>query len=198
MADLAVSVYELCEADVPGASLHGRDPGMLTVPELKRWLACRGASRRGRKADLVLRVSEYIACRTRQGDCRSGWWSERWTEESSARKGRTRPVDRTPEPPVRRSRTRIWLGEVFAQVANCDVRVDLQPFHGKVAEGCRWPRCCETARQPQCQWRGIGRRSLLVVQRNRQGVQVFQRRPRRPTGHRVPWFGRQPWTLLRA
>ena len=37
MADLAVSVYELCEADVPGASLHGRDPGMLTVPELKRW-----------------------------------------------------------------------------------------------------------------------------------------------------------------
>ena len=61
MADLAVSVYELCEADVPGASLHGRDPGMLTVPELKRWLACRGASRRGRKADLVLRVSEYIA-----------------------------------------------------------------------------------------------------------------------------------------
>ena len=56
-----MSVYELCEADVPGASLHGRDPGMLTVPELKRWLACRGASRRGRKADLVLRVSEYIA-----------------------------------------------------------------------------------------------------------------------------------------
>ena len=56
-----MSVYELCEADVPGASLHGRDPGMLTVPELKRWLAYRGASRRGRKADLALRVSEYIA-----------------------------------------------------------------------------------------------------------------------------------------
>ena len=32
-----MSVYQLCEADVPGASLHGRDPGMLTVPELKRW-----------------------------------------------------------------------------------------------------------------------------------------------------------------
>ena len=75
---------------------------------------------------------------------------------------------------MRRSRTRIWLGIVFAQVANCDVRVDLQPFHGKVAEGCRWPRCYETARQPQCQWRGIGRRSLLVVQRNRQAVQVFK------------------------
>ena len=36
------------------------DPGLLTVPELKRWLACHGASRCGRKAELVLRVSEYI------------------------------------------------------------------------------------------------------------------------------------------
>ena len=34
---------------------------LCTVPELKRWLACRDASRRGRKPDLVLRVSEYIA-----------------------------------------------------------------------------------------------------------------------------------------
>lgn len=62
MAELVVgSVYELCEADVRGASLHGRDPGLLTVPQLKRWLTCRGASRRGRKADLAQRVSEYIA-----------------------------------------------------------------------------------------------------------------------------------------
>ena len=62
MAELVVgSVYELCEADVRGASLRGRDPGLLTVPQLKRWLACRGASRRGRKADLAQRVSEYIA-----------------------------------------------------------------------------------------------------------------------------------------
>ena len=28
------SVYELCENDVPGAWLRGRDPGLLTVPEL--------------------------------------------------------------------------------------------------------------------------------------------------------------------
>ena len=55
------SLFELREKDIPGASLRGRDPGLLTVPELKRWLACRGASRRGKKAELVLRVSEYIS-----------------------------------------------------------------------------------------------------------------------------------------
>ena len=57
----AVSAYELTEEDIPGAALGGRDPGVLSVAELKRWLACRGASRRGRKAELVLRVTEYIA-----------------------------------------------------------------------------------------------------------------------------------------
>ena len=41
--------------NVPGASLGGRDPGSLKVPELKRWLDCRNASTRGKKADLVLR-----------------------------------------------------------------------------------------------------------------------------------------------
>ena len=41
--------------------MHGRDPGLLTLPQLKRWLTCRGASRRGRKADLAQRVSEYMA-----------------------------------------------------------------------------------------------------------------------------------------
>ena len=40
---------------IPGASLNGRDPSDLKVPELKRWLLCRGASVRGKKADLVLR-----------------------------------------------------------------------------------------------------------------------------------------------
>ena len=50
MAELAAkSVYELCEDDVPGESLRGREPGLLTVPELMRWLACRGASRRRKK-----------------------------------------------------------------------------------------------------------------------------------------------------
>ncbi len=45
----------LCERDIPGASLDGRDPTTLKIPELKRWLACRSASTRGKKADLVLR-----------------------------------------------------------------------------------------------------------------------------------------------
>ena len=51
----------LTERDVPGASLgrnpdgSARTPGLLTIPELKRWLACRGARRTGKKADLVTR-----------------------------------------------------------------------------------------------------------------------------------------------
>ena len=51
----------LCEEDVPGASLGTlpdgsvRKPKLLTVPELKRWLACRGARRSGNKAELVQR-----------------------------------------------------------------------------------------------------------------------------------------------
>ena len=43
------------ENDIPGSSLRGRKPDELTVPELKRWLACRGASRQGKKAELVTR-----------------------------------------------------------------------------------------------------------------------------------------------
>ena len=41
------------EIDVPGASVQGRDPSQLKVPELKRWLRCRAASTRSLKADLV-------------------------------------------------------------------------------------------------------------------------------------------------
>ena len=43
------------ESDIPGASLKGRQPNDLTVPELKRWLSCRGGTVRGTKADLVKR-----------------------------------------------------------------------------------------------------------------------------------------------
>lgn len=39
----------LCEKDVPGAALAGRNPSDLKVVELKRWLMCRGASVRGKK-----------------------------------------------------------------------------------------------------------------------------------------------------
>ena len=41
------------ESDIPGASLKDRDPIELKVPELKRWLQCRGASVKGKKTDLI-------------------------------------------------------------------------------------------------------------------------------------------------
>ena len=48
------SMQNLCEENVPGASLAGIDPKMLKIVELQRWLQCRGASTKGKKADLVL------------------------------------------------------------------------------------------------------------------------------------------------
>ena len=45
----------LCEDDIPGASLGGRSANTLTVPALKRWLQCRAAPTKGKKADLVER-----------------------------------------------------------------------------------------------------------------------------------------------
>ena len=59
---VALSDVRLREEDVPGASLgkHAdgrvRKPHELCVPELKRWLACRGARRSGNEADLVQRL----------------------------------------------------------------------------------------------------------------------------------------------
>ena len=52
----------LSEADVPGASLNGRKPEQLKIPELKLWLACRRAPTRGRKADLVERCERILIC----------------------------------------------------------------------------------------------------------------------------------------
>ena len=49
------AIYRLSEDDVPGASLSGKSPDVLNVEQLKRWLACRGARRSGKKADLVQR-----------------------------------------------------------------------------------------------------------------------------------------------
>ena len=45
----------ISENDIPGASLGGRDPSTLTVPALKRWLLCRAAPTKGKKAELVER-----------------------------------------------------------------------------------------------------------------------------------------------
>ena len=45
----------LTEADIPGASLDGKNPNELNVSQLKRWLACRGAPLNGKKPELILR-----------------------------------------------------------------------------------------------------------------------------------------------
>ena len=40
---------------VPDVSLGGRKPSSHKIPELKQWLLCRGASTKGKMADLVAR-----------------------------------------------------------------------------------------------------------------------------------------------
>ena len=45
----------LTEDNIPGASLSGRNPCSLIIPELKRLLQCHNASLRGKKAELVAR-----------------------------------------------------------------------------------------------------------------------------------------------
>ena len=55
VGDLTSLEESVREEDVPGASLNGRKPEQLKVPELKYWLSCRGAPTKGRKADLVVR-----------------------------------------------------------------------------------------------------------------------------------------------
>ena len=55
MCDSISVKVELTEDDIPGASLGIRKPHELKVPELKRWLACRGATRNGNKAALIER-----------------------------------------------------------------------------------------------------------------------------------------------
>ena len=45
----------LNESDIPGAALNGRNPAVLTIPQLKRWLQCRNAPTKAKKADLVAR-----------------------------------------------------------------------------------------------------------------------------------------------
>jgi len=55
MTDLA-AIYRLREEDVPGASLSGKSAEDLNMEQLKWWLACRGARRSGRKAELVQRL----------------------------------------------------------------------------------------------------------------------------------------------
>ena len=46
-------IVMLTESDVPGASLNGKQPHELNVPQLKRWLACRGAPVTGKSQTLL-------------------------------------------------------------------------------------------------------------------------------------------------
>lgn len=53
---MSAKISPLTEEDIPGASLRGRNPQQLTIPELKRWLSCRkGAKTNGKKRNLVER-----------------------------------------------------------------------------------------------------------------------------------------------
>ena len=45
----------LCEDDIPGSSLNGKNRKQLNMTQLKRWLACRGAPVSGRKPELIER-----------------------------------------------------------------------------------------------------------------------------------------------
>ena len=47
-----MDAVKLTEVDIPGASLSGRAPEDLKVPELKRWLACRNARTGGKNQNL--------------------------------------------------------------------------------------------------------------------------------------------------
>ena len=60
LATAVAAEVALTEDDIPGAALGARQPEELKVSELKRWLACRGASRTGLTAQLVQRVKEDI------------------------------------------------------------------------------------------------------------------------------------------
>jgi len=53
-ADQTVSASRLCEGDIPGASLQGRNPTTLPTDELRFWLKCRGDPAKGLKTKAQL------------------------------------------------------------------------------------------------------------------------------------------------
>ncbi|XP_022809544.1 uncharacterized protein LOC111346525 [Stylophora pistillata] len=50
----------IIEEDIPGAKLRRENVEECTVPQLRRWLLCRGAKTSGKKADLVKRYNDYV------------------------------------------------------------------------------------------------------------------------------------------
>ena len=68
----------LVESDIPGASLEGRGPENLKDKELQRWLLCRGAFIKGKKADLNARLVQlWQLLGAYEPSCRGGsrWYS---------------------------------------------------------------------------------------------------------------------------
>lgn len=57
--DIDDDILLLTENDIPGASLDGKDPTVLNVTQLKRWLVCRGAPVNGKKPELIKRLVYY-------------------------------------------------------------------------------------------------------------------------------------------
>lgn len=55
LRDKSDTMLLLSDQDIPGASLNGKDPTNLNIPQLKRWLACRGAPESGKKPELIQR-----------------------------------------------------------------------------------------------------------------------------------------------
>ena len=51
----SVKQIVLTEEDIPGAKLPRENAEECTVPQLRRWLSCKGAKTSGKKAELVKR-----------------------------------------------------------------------------------------------------------------------------------------------
>ena len=54
-AEESVKQIVLTEEDIPGAKLPRENAEDCTVPQLRRWLSCRGAKTSSKKAELIKR-----------------------------------------------------------------------------------------------------------------------------------------------
>lgn len=63
--EVRVKQIALTEEDIPGAKLPRENAEECTVPQLRRWLLCRGAKTSGKKAELVkrfVRTMLFLLC----------------------------------------------------------------------------------------------------------------------------------------
>ena len=78
----------LPEEAVPGASLSGRKPEDLKVPELKTWLTCRGLPTKGKKADLIARyriAGNFRRCKFSYNEFRKNFRSFKFRTRACAK-----------------------------------------------------------------------------------------------------------------